>query len=394
MSGQMKSMPATSRPTMRAASSAISTLSGCASKVRSMEMPLADRVGAVADDVRRHALGDRPHAAAHDEAAVVPAGHERLDDDRAAPRLCLVDLRVALQVEAHTATVVAVERLDDDGEPDAPGRLDRAAHRARGLLLGHRQAGRAEQLRRQVLVAGDVDREGAGLRRHRGADPLGVHALSELDERGRVEADVGDVARGRLLEDGRGRGAESHPLGLTEEGVELRLEVEAVLRVDEMVDEAHRELARRDADGLVGVAVDDVVVAGSALDRAGLAAAGVVAGQGLQLERDVLGDVTEPRALVEALDEAATTPERARVTLEPGNELDELVREAWQRDGGVVLEAPEVDDEVDGRLVGPDVRSAVDPGLEDLQVRTSRSCGGGYLDGHGNPPTGVVRDVR
>ena len=42
MSGQMKSMPAMSRPTIRAASSAISTFSGCASKVRSMEMPPVD----------------------------------------------------------------------------------------------------------------------------------------------------------------------------------------------------------------------------------------------------------------------------------------------------------------------------------------------------------------
>ena len=42
MSGQMKSMPATSSPISRAASSAISTLSGWASKVRSMEMPPVD----------------------------------------------------------------------------------------------------------------------------------------------------------------------------------------------------------------------------------------------------------------------------------------------------------------------------------------------------------------
>ena len=42
MSGQMKSMPAMSRPTIRAASSAISTFSGCASNVRSMEMPPVD----------------------------------------------------------------------------------------------------------------------------------------------------------------------------------------------------------------------------------------------------------------------------------------------------------------------------------------------------------------
>jgi hypothetical protein len=42
MSGQMKSMPAMSSPIIRAASSAISTLSGCASKVRSIEMPPVD----------------------------------------------------------------------------------------------------------------------------------------------------------------------------------------------------------------------------------------------------------------------------------------------------------------------------------------------------------------
>ena len=42
MSGQMKSIPATSRPTIRAAVSAISTLSGCASMVRSIEVPPVD----------------------------------------------------------------------------------------------------------------------------------------------------------------------------------------------------------------------------------------------------------------------------------------------------------------------------------------------------------------
>ncbi len=42
MSGVMKSMPATSSPTTCAASSAISTFSSCASKVRSIEMPPVD----------------------------------------------------------------------------------------------------------------------------------------------------------------------------------------------------------------------------------------------------------------------------------------------------------------------------------------------------------------
>ena len=42
MSGQMKSMPATSRPTIWAAVSAISMLSGWASIVRSIEVPPVD----------------------------------------------------------------------------------------------------------------------------------------------------------------------------------------------------------------------------------------------------------------------------------------------------------------------------------------------------------------
>ena len=42
MSGAMKSIPAMSRPTTRAASSAISMFSGWASKVRSIEIPPVD----------------------------------------------------------------------------------------------------------------------------------------------------------------------------------------------------------------------------------------------------------------------------------------------------------------------------------------------------------------
>ena len=42
ISGQMKSIPATSRPTICAAVSAISTLSGCASIVRSIDVPPVD----------------------------------------------------------------------------------------------------------------------------------------------------------------------------------------------------------------------------------------------------------------------------------------------------------------------------------------------------------------
>ena len=66
------------------------------------------------------------------------------------------------------------------------------------------------------------------------------------------------------------------------------------------------------ADLLVDVPVDDVVLTGDA-GAAGLAAAHVVAGLLLQLQRDVLGDVAEPGALLEPLEEAAAVAARAGV---------------------------------------------------------------------------------
>ena len=155
--------------------------------------------------------------------------------------------------------MVAVERLDDHGEADPAGRGDRALGRAHRLLLGHRQPGRAEQLGGHVLVAGDVDGQRAGLRRHRGADPLLVHALAELHQAAAVEPDEGDVAADRLLEDGPGRRAERGALGAGQEGLELGGEVEPLLLPHQVVDQAHREPPGRQADLLVGVAVDDVV---------------------------------------------------------------------------------------------------------------------------------------
>ena len=52
MSGTMKSIPATSRPTTWAAVSAISTLSGCASCVRSIDVPPVDMLPVAASITR------------------------------------------------------------------------------------------------------------------------------------------------------------------------------------------------------------------------------------------------------------------------------------------------------------------------------------------------------
>ena len=64
MSGQMKSMPATSRPTIRAAVSAISTLSGCASIVRSIDVPPVDMLPVSASLTQVPAGQDVVHAVA------------------------------------------------------------------------------------------------------------------------------------------------------------------------------------------------------------------------------------------------------------------------------------------------------------------------------------------
>ena len=344
---------------------------------------LGHGVLAVADDVGRHPLGDGLHPATHDEAAVVAAGDEGLHHHAAPAGLALGDVEGgadgvgAAEVQAHAAAVVAVQRLDDDRVADPVGRRDRGLHRAHRLAARHRQPRRREQLGGEVLVAGDVDRERAGPRGHGGPDALGVDALAELHQGVLVEADPRDVAADRLLDDRRGRRAERHPLGPAQEHVQLLGEVEALLRPDQVVDQADRQLSGGQADPLVAVGVDHVVDAAAALDLPGLAPAQVVAGLLLQLQRDVLGDVAEPGALVHPLEEAAGHAARAGVPGQARQQLLQAGREPVQGVGGVVLEAAEVEHEVDRGLVGPQVGPAVDTRLEDGQVRRGGPCGFG-----------------
>ena len=90
---------------------------------------------------------------------------------------------------------------------------------------------------------------------------------------------------------------------------------------------ADRHPAGLEADGLLAVLVDDVVLAVLA-GRPGLAVADVGAGEVLELERDVLGDVADPGAVAQAGDEAAAPAERAGVVLEGRQQRDERVGEA------------------------------------------------------------------
>ncbi len=340
----------------------------------------------------RHPLGDRDHPAVDDQAAVVLAGHERLHDDPPASGLVLRDRErlahgvLVLEVEAHATAVVAVERLHHDREADPLRHRDGLVGAAHGVLLGDRQPGGTEQPGGEVLVGGDVDRDRGGLRRHRRPDPLGVHALTELHQGVLVEPDPRDVAGDRLVDDRlRGR-AERGPLGTLDEGLELGLPVEVRVALHEVVDQAYGEPAGRQADLLVDVAVDDVVDAGAALHLPRLAPPDVVADDLLERQRAVLGDVAEPGPLVEPLDEAAATAAGAGVLAQARQHLHQVVAEVGERVGRELLQRPEVDHEVDGALVGPDVGAAVDAGLEDREVgrgafahRAAPSCCGGAV---------------
>src|SRR5699024_2705179 len=128
-------------------------------------------------------------------------------------------------------------------------------------------------------------------------------------------------------EDRRGRRAEGASLRTPDECIELLGEVEALLRLHEVVDEPDRQLTGRDTDPLVAVAVDDVVAPVRALDLTGLAASLVVTRLLLELEGHVLRDVPEPGALQHSLGEAAPDPPRAGVVVEPGEELEQALGE-------------------------------------------------------------------
>ncbi len=151
-----------------------------------------------------------------------------------------------------------------------------------------------------------------------------MDALAQLDEAEPVEADVGDVAADGLVDECLRRGAERQALGQADEALQLLRDSRTRGRVvgrDEVVDEATAIAPGLDADLFLAELVDDVVAAARP-GRAGLAVADVGAGEDLELEGDVLGDVARPGAVAQAGQEATAPAERAGVVLERRHELD------------------------------------------------------------------------
>jgi hypothetical protein len=332
---------------------------------------------AVADHVRRHPLGDRDHAPADHQHPVVVPGDEGLDDDAPASRLskrpleCHTHALVVADLQRDTAPVVAVEWLDHHWEADSLGRDHRFLLRPDQLQARDRQSRRREQRVGEALVHRDVHTERRRARGHRGPDPLLIPALPQLHQRSLVETDVGDVAPGGLVDERLRRGAERSPLGQQDQVLDLLEEVEPFLGLDQMVHQADREPSGGDADPLLAVAVDDVVLAGHA-GAAGLASVDVRARLPLQGDRDVLRDVADPGALVQTLDESTGPAERAGVLAEAGDVLEQRLGESRKRVRRPVLERSEVDQQADAVLVRPVVRPAEDLRLRDLEVGLRR----------------------
>ena len=144
-------------------------------------------------------------------------------------------------------------------------------------------------------------------------------------------------------------------------------EVEGWIGADQVIDQPDGEAARRKPHVLLAVAVDHVVLAGLAR-LAGLASGDRATRLVLELEGDVFGDVAQPGALPHSLQEPPWTVERAAVLLEPWEEVDQGLVEGRQRVRGPGFERPEVHQQPDGGLVGPEVGTAQDLGFEDAQV--------------------------
>src|SRR5918992_38138 len=178
------------------------------------------------------------------------------------------------------------------------------------------------------------------------------------------------------------RGPEGGSLGEQDQRLELGPEVEVRLRLDEVVDEAHREPPGGPPDALLSVRVHDVVAAGLA-GAARLAAAHLGAGLALQLQRDVLGHVPGPRPAAQPPLEAARAAGAAGVLPDAGEHLEQRVVEAGEPVRWELLEDAKVDDQLDRRVVAPVVGPAVDARLDDAQLGPRHQAGRDLRPRHG-----------
>lgn len=134
-----------------------------------------------------------------------------------------------------------------------------------------------------------------------------MNAVAQLHQRLFGEADVGDAARERLLDDRGGARAKAHLLADLAQFLDVLIEFVVHLPRRQRPADAHRRPSGVAARRLLDVGKDDVVDA--VVGRlAGAAKGDIHPGQRLQLKGDVLDDVAHPGAFCDALHKSAVAP--------------------------------------------------------------------------------------
>ena len=322
----------------------------------------------VAEHAGGFAAGSRDDALADHQQAVLVARHEALDDDPAA----LVggdapggfDFLAGVKAGEHAASVVAVDRLDDNRQPDrfgcCPGFIDVGDD----LPLGHRYAATREQSLAEILVARDGLGDRAGAVGLGGPDPPLVRAVAELHQVAIVHPCRGDTTGDGGIDNAGGARSEAVLVGQGPHSDDGFVDIEGAV-LDRRHQQVARFIQRRFAD-CRGCGSDHNLVHAALRGFAGAAEAGGDTRQGEQFESEMLEDMARPGAFVQPLQEPAALADAAAMLDQGRHPGDEPVGQAIDQVGRKILEIVDVDDCLEHGPVGPQVGTAHMANAHDL----------------------------
>nr|WP_235031540.1 hypothetical protein [Geminicoccus flavidas] len=350
-----------------------------------------DAAHPVTDHARRHAFGDGHHLAAdHQDPVVVPLV-VLLDDHAAIVPDGLLEAATHLlgghEPDRDAATVIAVQRLGHHRIADALRRTHSRIGAAHDRTFGNRQPGRVQQDLGEVLVSCRVRRDLRGRARDAGTDALLVTARAQLHEALVIEAQHRDALPFRLLNEGAGGGAECRPPVQPPQDLQSRAEIECLFQCrlvivlidaveaadapestrEQRIHELQRQASRQEPDGLFLIGVHDVVDARAPLHGPGLAAGDGRPRQRLELEADMLGNVSQPSPVLQASHEAAWLAIAAAVLPQARQKAEQAVGKTGQPVAGAGLQRAQIELDADHGRVAVEVGPAIDPTLQDRQ---------------------------
>ena len=331
---------------------------------------LTQRGLAVAIDGNGLALGGGDDLAADDQQAVFHAVDEFFNDHIRAfglgQRESSLDVGFLGQLQGHATGVVAVRGLDGDGETNVLRHFPGFFGRSHDLAFGHGNAAGREQALGEVLVLGNAFGNGAGLVRLGRPDAALRCAVAQLHQIAVVQADMGNAALGRSIDDATGRWAQIAVVDRRLDGVDGGLEVKRLI-----VDGRHQELVaifqRHAGHGLFGAAEHHAVHAALG-DFTRLAELGRHAGQVQQLDDHVFHHVPHPGAAFQALDKAAALAHAAGVLDEVGQPGGQAFVEAGNLVGRIVFQLSQIQPDLQNRAVGPDTGATQESSAQELDV--------------------------